>query len=167
MTKTDLADHAAYSRWATMRLLEACRDVPDEQLRQDVGCSFGSVLGTLEHIFWGDRLWLSRLEGSPQTTLNEPGERYTVVELEPFWSAVLERFERLAASADPEAICRHRNLAGVMYDVPVGQLILHVVNHATYHRGQVVIMLRQLGRTPPSTDLIVYYRERLQPVTAL
>jgi uncharacterized damage-inducible protein DinB len=163
MTKTELADHVAYSRWATMRLLASCRDVPEEELRRGVGCSFGSILDTLEHVFWGDRLWLSRLVGAPRTTLNDAGERYTVAELEMAWRAVLDELERFAAAADPEANCRHRNLSGAVFDVPNGQLVLHVVNHATYHRGQVATMLRQLGRTPPSTDLIAYYRERLEP----
>jgi uncharacterized damage-inducible protein DinB len=163
--KIDLADHVAYSRWASMRLIDACRDVPDEQLRRDVRCSFGSVLDTLEHIFWGDRLWLSRLRGAARTTLNEPGERYSVAELATAWREVLDDFQRFAVTADPEALCRHRNLSGAYFEIPNGQIILHVVNHATYHRGQVATMLRQLGHTPQSTDLIVYYRERL-PATA-
>ena len=48
---------------------------------------------------------------------------------------------------------------GKQYESPVWQIVLHVVNHATLHRGQVVAMLRQLGMTPPGTDLIYYYRE--------
>jgi uncharacterized damage-inducible protein DinB len=159
--KIDLADHVAYSRWASMRLLDACRPVPEEELRQDVGCSFGTVLDTLEHIFWGDRLWLSRLTGSARTTLNDPGERYSVVELAPAWRAVLDQLQQFSAAADPEALCRHRNLSGAYFEIPNGQIILHVVNHATYHRGQVATMLRQLGHAPHPTDLIVYYRERL------
>ena len=159
--KIDLADHVSYSRWASMRLLEACRGVPEEELRRDVGCSFGSIMDTFEHVFWADRLWLSRLIGSPRTTLNEPGERYSASELEPVWRSVLDEFERFAASADPEALCRHRNLSGRYFEIPNGQIVLHVVNHATYHRGQIVTMIRQLGHAAPSTDLIVYYRERV------
>ncbi|HET8547667.1 MAG TPA: DinB family protein [Bryobacteraceae bacterium] len=161
MTKSELGDHAAYSRWASMRLLEACRGVSDEGLRRQVGCSFGSILDTLEHIFWGDLLWVSRLRGRARTTLNDPGERYSVAELERTWRVVLDDFEQFASSADPEALCRHRNLSGDYFEIPNWRIVLHVVNHATYHRGQVATMLRQLGHTPASTDLIVYYRERL------
>jgi uncharacterized damage-inducible protein DinB len=161
MTKTDLADHVSYSRWASMRLIEACRSIAKDDLRREVVSSFASILDTLEHIFWGDRLWLSRLQGSARTTLNDAGERYSVAELEPAWRAVLDEFEHFAAGAAPDALCRHRNLSGDLYEIPVGQIVMHVVNHATYHRGQVSTMLRQLGRTPPSTDLILYYRERL------
>jgi uncharacterized damage-inducible protein DinB len=164
MTKTDLADHVAYSRWASMRMLEACRPVPDDELRREVISSFASILDTLEHIFWGDRLWLSRLEGVPRTTLKDDGERYIVAELEPAWRTVLDSFERFAANAEPETLCRYRNLSGELFEIPVGQIIMHVVNHATYHRGQVSTMLRQLGRIPPSGDMIVYYRDRFPPL---
>ncbi|MGH7465840.1 MAG: DinB family protein, partial [Longimicrobiales bacterium] len=55
-------------------------------------------------------------------------------------------------------VIEYRSMAGAAYHSALWQMLRHVVNHSTYHRGQVTTMLRQLGRAAPSTDLIHYYR---------
>jgi uncharacterized damage-inducible protein DinB len=61
-------------------------------------------------------------------------------------------------AGDVETIINYRNLAGQPFSTPVWQVILHVVNHGTHHRGQVVTMLRQLGQTPNNIDLVRFHR---------
>ena len=141
-----------------MRLLDCCRVLSEEELRQKTGNSAGGILETLQHIFWADRIWLSRLEQVPRKTVSDPDERYTLDELSAEWNRVYDGMERFVATADPDEVCRHHTLEGVPHQLPNWQVLLHVVNHATYHRGQVATLLRQRGYKPESTDLAAYYR---------
>jgi len=149
-----------YSKHASMLLVEACGAVEAEELRRDLKSSHGGVLGTLQHIYFADRVWLSRFEEAPRQTLAEPGESPGVEELEVEWPRLLDRFKALVASFGDEGVRRDftfRNLAGAEVTIPRWQALMHVVNHGTLHRGQVVAMLRQLGHQPPRTDLLYYY----------
>ncbi len=79
------------------------------------------------------------------------------------WPELQRRWEEWAASltdADLARVVPYKAMNGTPYETPVWQIVLHVVNHATLHRGQVMAMLRQLGVAPPPTDLIFYYREK-------
>src|SRR5687767_696721 len=74
-----------YTYWASDRLLDAARSLTEEELDRDLGNSFSSVLRTLVHIFQGDRIWLSRLAGSPRMTLADPDETWTLNSLQSAW----------------------------------------------------------------------------------
>lgn len=154
-----LQSHLEYSQWATQKILEACAEVYDEDLRRDVGASHSSILDTLRHMYYADRVWLARLEGRTINFADE-GEGPVLAELTSVWPAVLKDFrdyaERLAEDEANENFS-YKNLQGAEKTLTRAQAILHVVNHATLHRGQIVSMLRQLGRTPPGTDLVFYY----------
>jgi uncharacterized damage-inducible protein DinB len=77
---------------------------------------------------------------------------------------VLQRWPVLVASlVDPEQVIEYKSFAGDPFTNPLGQIVRHVVNHGTYHRGQVATMLRQLGAQAVSSDLIGFYRERNAP----
>jgi uncharacterized damage-inducible protein DinB len=164
MTKIDsefLALQLDYSRWASERSVEAARSLTTEELERDLGGSFTGVLGTLLHIFQADRIWLSRLRGSPRLTLGDACEIWTLDTLARAWQLTADGYrEWVSGVSDPQAIFSYTNLAGQSLELPLWQVILHVVNHATYHRGQITIMLRQLGYSPISTDLHVFYLSR-------
>ena len=77
------------------------------------------------------------------------------------WLALLDTYVAWAEKLEPagwDRIVPYRNIKGESFKSPVWQIVLHVVNHASYHRGQITTMLRQLGHTPVGTDLITYYR---------
>jgi len=154
-----LQTHLDYTAWATDKILAACADVYDEDLRRDQGISHTSLLGTLQHIYYADRVWLARLEGRTISFADE-GDGPMLAELTSVWPAVLKDFrdyvEGLAEDVANEPFT-YKNLAGKEITLTRAQAILHVVNHATLHRGQVVSVLRQLGKTPPSTDLVFFY----------
>jgi uncharacterized damage-inducible protein DinB len=150
-----------YSRWASERSLDAARVLTADELARDLGNSYGGVAGTLEHIFQADRVWLSRVEGSPRLTLCDPGETWTLESLAAEWADVASRWRAWAETTDDfEANLQYKNLAGQDHGLPLWQLVLHLVNHATYHRGQITTMLRQLGHKPVATDLHVFYLSR-------
>jgi uncharacterized damage-inducible protein DinB len=150
-----------YTRWASERTMNAARALTPQELAKDLGNSYGGVAGTLEHIFQADRVWLSRVEGTPRSTLFDPEETWTLDSLSEQWADVAARWRVWAEHTDDfGAVLRYKNLAGQSHELPLWQLVMHVVNHATYHRGQITTMLRQLGHEPIGTDLHVFYLSR-------
>ena len=161
-----LQGHVAYSRWATFKLIDAARSLSEEQLRRDLGNSFGGVLATLTHIYAADRIWLSRLRGTPRFTLLDDGEEFTLDQLAAAWPQVNDGLAAYLDTAQVGGDLHWTNLQGKKAHLPVWQVLLHVVNHATYHRGQITTMIRQLGGAAVSTDLIYYYVERAKAAGA-
>ena len=148
-----------YTYWASDRLLDAARPLSDEELSRDLKNSVGGVLDTLLHIFYADRIWLSRVAGSPRLTLQDPGESFTLNSLQSAWVDVhLGWIDWAGEVNDVEHVFEYRNLAGDAKQLALWELVFHLVNHGTYHRGQVTTMLRQLGHTPVSTDMHAYYQ---------
>ncbi|HWV35489.1 MAG TPA: DinB family protein [Thermomicrobiales bacterium] len=150
----------AYDDWARERILAAARKLDPDALVRDFGSSFPSILATLIHMVQADWTWLRRWTGesaSAQTT--GPADLDAV---EASWTELARarwRFIENLTDADLDRTIRHQTSTGQIFEMPLGQMMRHVVNHATYHRGQVVTMLRQAGQVPPSTDLIRYFRE--------
>ena len=155
-------DLFAYHRWANGHVLDATAKLGQGQLEKDLGNSFGSIRGTLAHVLGADWVWLSRWQGeSPaafpdwdMATHDRLRDRWR--EVEGSQKAFLDGLEE----PDVDRLITYRLFSGKTFSNRLGEIFRHVVNHATYHRGQVVTMLRQLGVEPPHTDLILYYRER-------
>ena len=150
-----LAAHLRYSAWASKRLLDFAVGVPHEYVTREIANSHGGILKTFQHIYYADRVWLSRMEGAP-TAFADPDPGPTLAELHQRWFAILERFEQWAAKQDGNRVVEYKNLKGDEFAKSVSKIVLHVVNHGTYHRGQIAAMLRQLGHVPTYTDLIYY-----------
>jgi uncharacterized damage-inducible protein DinB len=153
--------HLDYTQWATQRLLDAAAELTPEELNRDFGTSEHSVLGTLVHTFGADRIWLWRLTGGTNPGFISDADRSLAV-LQSDWPAVLERWRLWAANLTDEAAdvaLDYKDMKGNPYRQPIWQLVLHVVNHGTHHRGQVSGFLRAMGRTPPPLDLVVFYRQ--------
>ena len=96
--------------------------------------------------------WLSRLKGSPRFALADKDETWTIDTLSDAWAQTSEGWrEWVSGVSDFEQVLEYKNLAGQSHSLPLWQAVLHVVNHATYHRGQITTMVRQLGYTPICT----------------
>ena len=150
-----------YSAWATRRVLESVEALNSEQLHRNLGSSYGGVQGTLTHIFQGDSIWLDRLEGVPTTGLDKYAPDADFAVFSKRWLAVLDRWTTWAEALDAagwDRVVAYRNTQGEPNSQPAWRIALHVVNHASYHRGQITTLLRQLGREPLGTDLMAYYR---------
>jgi uncharacterized damage-inducible protein DinB len=157
---TTLINHFDYTIWATEKILDSVHQLNEEELHRDLGVSHHGVLQTLQHIYYADRVWLSRLSGRPIASFADDGDGPDLTELSAIWPALLKEFrdyiEGLTDAANHEQFS-YRNLQGLEMTLRRWQAILHVVNHASIHRGQVVAMLRQLDKQPPSTDLVYFY----------
>jgi uncharacterized damage-inducible protein DinB len=162
VTPGAIQHHIAYTAWATGRLLESVAQLSPEELTRDFGTSDRSVLGTLAHVFAADRVWLGRVEGNPPAKFLDPEKDLKMETLTTEWPAVLDRWKQLLAAAAQEQIdaaIAYKDLKGNPYQQPLWQIVLHMVNHGTHHRGQVAGFLRSMGKTPPPLDLIAYYRQ--------
>lgn len=152
-----------YTRWANHRVLRVAATLGVDDFRRDLGSSHGGVRGTLTHMLGAEWIWLERFKGVSPTQPIDEGEFPDVVALSERWTAVEEHrqswFKSLKESAVSRKI-RYRNLKGEPFEAPLWQLVQHVANHSTYHRGQVVTLLRQLGASVVSTDMVNWDRER-------
>jgi uncharacterized damage-inducible protein DinB len=152
--------HLAYSAWASQRLLDAASQLTPDELECNFDTADKSVLGTLAHIFAGDRVWLARFEGTTRATLLDPEDRHLET-LQKEWRALHDRWMRWAESLTDDgalAPLSYVDFRGNPWEQPAWQIVLHVVNHGTHHRGQVIGFLRSMGHTPPPVDLHVYHR---------
>ena len=157
-----LRTHLAYTTWASRRLVDAAARLGPEELTRDFQTADQSVLRTLAHVFAADRIWLARLTQAPAPQFITEAD-YSLAVLQNDWPALLARWGRWAAGLTDEsaqAIVAYKDMKGNPYSQPLWQLVLHVVNHGTHHRGQVSGFLRVMGHTPPPLDLVFYYREQ-------
>jgi uncharacterized damage-inducible protein DinB len=156
-----LRSHIDYSAWASGLLVDADAQLTPEELTRDFGTADKSVLGTLVHVFGADRLWLSRLQGGPANQFLTEAD-YQMAVLQNDWPALYKQWKDWAAGLTDEAAraeLSYHDMRGNPWRQPLGQLVLHVVNHGSHHRGQVSGFLRTMGHTPPALDLVRYYRD--------
>jgi uncharacterized damage-inducible protein DinB len=153
-----------YHYWARGRILDAAEPLTAEQFTRNLGNSFPSVRDTLVHLLSADWVWCARWQGEVPQAMLDPVTFPDVASIRAVWAehepkvrAVLDRFGENGTTR----LIEYRTFNGVSQAQPFWQILQHVVNHGSYHRGQITTMLRQLGATPPkSVDLIAFYRER-------
>ena len=156
--RADARSLVAYARWANALILTAAARLSAEALTRDLQSSFPSVRDTLVHTLWSEWIWLERLRGRSPREVFDPAGFPTVADIRARWSPVEDGY---AAVLDPPDVdlarpVTYTNRKGEEWTYPVGQILRHVMNHGTHHRGQLVTMLRQLGEVPPTTDFLVF-----------
>ena len=163
MITTDLAlVHFDFTAWASRRLVQAAAALSQVELTRDFKHADKSVLGTLVHTFAADRVWLARVKGGVPSRFLDPARDVHLTVLQNDWPAVHTGWAEFLQSQTNETLGQnisYKDLKGNSWQTPLWQIVLHVVNHASHHRGQVSAMLRAMGHTPPGVDLIFYYRE--------
>ena len=152
----------AYNRWATRRLLDAASPLTMEDLRRDLKSSFPSLLDTFTHMLGAEWVWLERWNGRAPTAFLDMSALDSVRALRARWDLLWrdqQGFVDGIEEGDQSRDVAYKTFKGEPDVRPLAELMRHVINHATYHRGQVVTMLRQLGVTPPPTDYVRWLRE--------
>jgi len=160
-----LQTHLEYSAWASRELVAAASRLSAADLTRDFGTADRSVLGTLAHVFGADRIWLARVTGGPVRTVSERDRDLAVLQDE--WPELHARWKEWARGLTAESaveMLSYTDLSGNPWTQPIFEIVLHVVNHGTHHRGQAAGFLRTMGHTPPKLDLIHYYREMAKPL---
>jgi uncharacterized damage-inducible protein DinB len=181
MNKSDIQTVYAYNRWANERLFAALDKLSSQQFTTPVQSSFPSIRDTVFHIVAAEWLWLKRWQGtSPRSTLADPDlspatwstlspggipsikELTTLSAVKSFADSIEQERRDFLRSLNEDVLqapLQFRDMAGTPYAEPLVQLMQHLVNHGTYHRGQVTTMLRQLGAETVALDMLYFFRE--------
>jgi uncharacterized damage-inducible protein DinB len=162
LSATAARDLLLYMLWADRNTLGVVREVSAEDLRRDAGISFGSLLGTMTHMLGVQRLWAARLSGQALEHFPAPDDFPDLLAWITLWEETASHLEAFLAGLTDEQLTAPLTWTsrGETWTRPLWQPVLHLVNHTTYHRGQVVSLLRQMGYQAPSTDLLYFLLER-------
>lgn len=155
--------HLEFMKWADAMYWVALSQLPAGKAEEDLGTSFQSLFGTLTHIYKAELLWFRRVQGDSYPKLADIEIPEHDGMLEHLWTGLHQAWLDWAAGVSEDgwsAMLKTRTMQGVEYQLPLWQVVLHVVNHGSYHRGQLATMLRQSGVVPPATDLVAFYRTR-------
>jgi uncharacterized damage-inducible protein DinB len=156
---------AQYNAWANERLYRVAGTLPDGDYRRDAGAYFKSLHGTFNHLLTADRIWMHRLTGVGV----QPGRLDEIAfdDLQSLTAARQQEDERIIrfveglAEPDFETVWEYRTLNGIAQRQPRGEILAHLFNHQTHHRGQAHAILTSIGvAEPPPLDLLVMQRER-------
>jgi uncharacterized damage-inducible protein DinB len=160
--KEILQQLAAYNKWANLRLLDCIKDVPPHLLELEMKSSFTTISKTLMHMWDAENIWWQRVKLSEH--IIPPSARFEGSALD-IISALLQQNElwkQWIDQARPMALEHefiYKTLKGETFKQPVAEVLLHIFNHGSYHRGQLVNLLRQAGiEKIPATDFIVFTR---------
>jgi uncharacterized damage-inducible protein DinB len=151
----------AFNRWANAHMRAAVRKLSDEAFERDMKNSFPSVRDTMLHIMASEWVWLTRWLGTSPSGMPQEWKSYKLAQIEQEWDALetaQEAFVDRLSDPDLDRVVEYVNFRGETFQQPLWHLLRHMVNHSTYHRGQITTMLRQLGYDAVSTDLVVYFR---------
>jgi len=162
MTVDQIRALYAFNAWANARTIASCQSLSNEEFTRANGSSFPSVRDTLAHIYGAEWIWLERWHGRKPADLPKPGNYADLPSLRAQWDVTARELLSFANSRTQEqisALAQISTLDGTVYTHPLWQMMQHLVNHGSYHRGQIATFLRQLGHAPQPTDLMRYYRE--------
>lgn len=162
--KKIFVQYAAYHVWASQRIADVILQLSDEQVRQEINSSFNSIYATLIHMWDAESAWWQR--SRLQENIALPGAAFNgnvelllkkMMEQSVLWKNWVD--QATEAALEHEFI--YRNNKKEQFKQPVYEVLLHLYNHQTYHRGQIITMLRQLGVDKiPGTDLIIFLRKK-------
>lgn len=162
MTVAEVRELFAYNAWANRKLFPVLAALPGDAYFRDLKSSHGGIHGTLCHIVWAEELWLNRWLGKPNPAVPQGRDLATL-------EVAVARWERVEAGRDAflgglsdgrlDETRAVKPSTGGEFVHTYREMFAHAVDHSSYHRGQIVTMLRQIGVTPPTTGLIYFYRE--------
>jgi uncharacterized damage-inducible protein DinB len=163
MNLQDLQTLLDYHYWARDRMFDALDPLTSEQVNRDLGNSFKSIRDTVTHLYAAEWAWYSRWQGTSPTSLLTTDTFADLAALRRAWTeheTKVRAFVREIGEAGIDRVFQFTLFSGQSGALPFWQMLQHLVNHASYHRGQVTTMLRQLGAQPPkSLDMVAFYRE--------
>jgi uncharacterized damage-inducible protein DinB len=167
MRAVEILDLYHYNYWANGRIIQAAAALSEGRFTAPAGVSFGSLHGTLVHIYGAEWLWRVRCqEGSSPSAMPTQESLPSLKALGERW---LEEEHAMLAflmglqDEDLQRMVSYTNTRGVRYQNPLWQPLVHVVNHGTQFRSEAAVMLTQAGHSPGDLDFIAFLREAQTP----
>jgi uncharacterized damage-inducible protein DinB len=168
MTHSEIKELFAYNVWANQRIVDSIIQLSPEQFSRSLGGSHGSIHGTLAHLAAAEMIWLERWQGKAGTkllpeqyfdTIEKATRRLTEIDAE------MMDFINQFPESDLEKSKSYTTTEGKIHSNLFRHMFSHLLNHSTYHRGQLAALLRLAGAVPIPTDLIIYYRQIKAPLS--
>jgi len=160
MNRQDIELLYRYDRWANDLVFGCASKLTDEQFKRDLQSSHRSVRDTLAHIVAAEWIWLKRWLGTSPKSLFDPADFPDIASLSAKLKEVeTEQIPFIETLTDQSLAgsLAYTNTKGERWEYPLGHMMQHLVNHSSYHRGQVTTMLRQLGGEAASVDLLYFF----------
>lgn len=158
-----LKEFLGYNLWANRQLTSSILALDSGEWTKSVSSSFPSLHKTLLHMWDADSIWWQRLEGEDNIKVPSKYFQEDTTELVGRLLLQNEAWTARVNDLDADALAKtfsYKNLKGEQFEQPLYQLVLHLCNHGTYHRGQLVTMLRTLGvKEIPQTDFVHWARK--------
>ena len=159
-----LQQYATYNIWANQKLFDCINNLSDDQVNREITSSFTSVYKTVLHMWFAEDIWWQRLKLVEQIDLSTEkfdGSFAEMLKRYSQQSAEWVEWVNNATEVQLTHVFAYQNTKREQFKQPVQEVLLHLFNHGTYHRGQLVTMIRQLGveKIPP-TDFIVFSRKK-------
>ena len=154
-----------YNSWANERVLESLRSIGQEVFTCNKQASHGSIRGIIAHIAAAEWIWLERWKGSSPVGLLPESEFETLEIATQRLCKIdhdLRQFTSRLTQADLDGRREYKTTEGKPYSNVLSDMLLHLANHSSYHRGQITTLLRQSGAVPQSTDFILFIRLKEQ-----
>jgi uncharacterized damage-inducible protein DinB len=152
-----------YNYWANEKILAQADKVSDADFIADRKFSWGSLRGTLVHILFAEQLWLARWQGAAKPDGVRAEDFPNNSMLRARWIAEEQKMRAFLATQDSASLehtVHYKRMSGAPKSFPLWQLMMHVVNHGTQHRGEAAIMLTELGFSPGNIDFNYFLDER-------
>ena len=149
-----------YNYWANRRVLDAAAGLTHEELFKQNGHSWGSVHDLLVHIMSAEWIWLRRWQGESPKAVLSPDDYPTIDSLRARWGGLEAELRAFVAGQSDESLGRlvtYTNTKGKMFTLPLWQLMAHLVNHGTHHRGELAAMFALLNAPHPEDDWYLYF----------
>ncbi len=160
----DLKDYLSqvydYTYWANRRYLDVAAALTPEQLARNLGHSWGNVHGTLVHMLSSERVWYRRWHGESPKGHLDPADFPTVASLSSAWAAAEKDLRAYLDSRRQEGlltVITYSSFRGETFHVPLWQMLMHVANHETHHRGELAAMFALLQVPHPEDEAIQYF----------
>jgi uncharacterized damage-inducible protein DinB len=163
MNSADFKTLFRYNVWANRRTVEACATLTGEQFTRDVESSFRSVRDTLVHIMAVEQIWLARWRQTWDGSFLQAADFSTLESVRNKWKGIetdLLAYVDGLSDEDTARVIAHKTMTGAEFSMPLHEMLQHLANHGTYHRGQMTTLIRQVGGKPLATDLIGFYRAK-------
>lgn len=153
-----------YNRWANDRVFNHLKKLPDEIYDREIKSVFSSVEEVIDHMYLVDGMWYSVISGDPLDEtmkvidqLKEESTGKNLDDMQELFFGIADKYDSfINGLADPDEVITIEHPQFGKMDSPISSLVQHVVNHGTYHRGNITAMLRQQGEKGVPTDFVFF-----------